>query len=150
VGDEIPGQQVQFGFAPARGWVACEMPGREVQVGCAPARGHHPGNLNHVSFVGVLGHYQAEQVRFDPAQEYQEVVPEQLVAQQVRFDPTQDYRPVDDRLVAQQVRFDPAGDYQEVVPEQLVAQQQRRITVLMIDLLRSRYIRTRCRNTRSR
>ena len=53
----------------------------------------------------------AQQVRFDPAQEYRPVEPDRLGAPQVRFDP-QEYQPVEpDRLVAQQVRFDPAQDF---------------------------------------
>ena len=88
--------------------MAGEISGQQAQVGFAPARGHHPGNSNHVSFVGVLGHYQAEQACFDRPQDYQQLMPELVVAQQVHFD-TQEYRPDEpDRLVAQQVRFDPA------------------------------------------
>ena len=97
--------------------MADEISGQQAQVGFAPPRGNHSGNSNHVSFVGVLGHYQAEHVCFDRPQDYQEVVPEQLVAQQVRFDPAQDYQPVERaEVVAQQVHFDPGDDDRLVEP----------------------------------
>ena len=87
-----------------------EISGQQAQVGFAPARAHYAGNSNQLSFVGVLDHYQAEPVCFDLPQDYQQGVPEQLLAQQVRFN-LQEYRPVEpDRVVAQQVRLDTAQD----------------------------------------
>ena len=102
--------------------MADEISGQQGQVGFAPERGHHPGNSNHVSFVGVLDHYQAEQVCFDLPQDYQQVVPEQLVAQQVRFDPGDDYRLVEP---ARDVAQHPPQDYHQLMPELVVAQQGR-------------------------
>ena len=104
------------------GWVADEISGQQAQIGFAPARGHHPGNSNHVSVVGVLDHYQAEQVCFDLPQDYQQVVLEQLIAQQVRFDHGDDYGLVEP---ARDVAQHPAQDYQQLMPELVVAQQVR-------------------------
>ena len=47
-------------------------------------------------------------------------MPEELIAQQVHFDPTQEYQPVERvRVVEQQVHFDPQ-EYRPVEPDGLV------------------------------
>ena len=82
----------------------------------------------------------AQQLRFDPAQEYQpleparvvaqhppqdyqQLMPELVVGQQIRFDPAEDSQPFADRVVARRVRSDTAQDYRPVEPERVLVLQ---------------------------